>query len=39
MKSIGAEFFSQPDANFVVNHMCGMQYKIFLNIRFWPVLN
>ena len=38
LKSIGAEFL-RPDALLGVNHMRGMQYKIVLNIAFWPELN
>ena len=34
MKSIGAEFL-RPDVLPGVNHMCGMQYSIVLNIAFW----
>ena len=37
MKSIGAAFLLL-DAVPVVNHMRGMQYKIVLNIMFWPEL-
>ena len=38
MKSIGAVFF-RPDTLHDVNHMCGMQYQIVLNIVFWSKLN
>ena len=38
MKVIGAEFL-RLDALPGVNHMCRMQYKIVLNITFWPELN
>ena len=38
MKSIGAAFL-RPDALPDVNHIRGMQYKIVLNIIFWPEIN
>ena len=38
MKSIRAAFL-RLDALPDVNHMCGIQYKIVLNIIFWPEIN